>query len=548
MNEDAPDPRGSDIQIVDDNPENLNILASMLKKKGYEARVAINGELALKSIRSHSPDLILLDILMPGMSGFEVCKLLKAEEPTRDIPIIFVSALSDTTDKIAAFSMGGVDYITKPFQEEEVLARVETHLTLRRVQKRLETQNDALQREIIERKRAEEERLHFQRRLQQAQKAESLGRMVGAVAHHFNNLLQVVSGNLEFIRDDLPLHGDAVESLNDAEDATRKAADLGRLMLTYVGQGVEDCSPLDFSDEASRAVPLVVNAMPANIRTRCDFTPRLPAVKVGPDDVRRIVMNLMENAREAMEGRAGTVRISTGKTVCDRKSLERAAWVEANEPGEYVYLDVADEGCGMDPETIERMFDPFFTTKFTGRGLGLSSVAGIVRANQGAIVVTSRPGEGALIRVLFPAAGEPISSVEPMEESAPEELPARGVVLLAEDEPVVRLTCKNMLKRLGFDVLTAADGAEAVEVFRENKKIITAVVCDLSMPRMDGWDTLRAIDGISPGVPVILASGYNEAEVMAGAQAVLPRSILHKPYQVAKLKTALAKALAKPLK
>ncbi|MCP4687460.1 MAG: response regulator [Desulfobacterales bacterium] len=155
MDENTSTPRGADVQIVDDNPENLDILASMLRKKGYGARMAINGELALKSIRSHPPDLILLDILMPDMSGIEVCKRLKSDESTRGIPVIFVSALYETNTKLTAFSIGGVDYITKPFQEEEVLARVETHLTLRSMQKRAEAQNAALQRGIMERRRAE---------------------------------------------------------------------------------------------------------------------------------------------------------------------------------------------------------------------------------------------------------------------------------------------------------------------------------------------------------------------------------------------------------
>ncbi len=537
--------RKADIQIVDDSPENLNVLASILKKNGYNARVAINGELALKSIRAHPPDLILLDILMPGLSGFDVGERLKADERTRGIPIIFVSALNDAMDKVTAFSSGGVDYITKPFQEEEVLARVETHLALWKMQQRLEEQNAMLQREIIERKRAEEERLHLQRRLQQAQKAESLGRMVGAVAHHFNNLLQIISGNLEFIREDLRSNADAVECLKDAEEATRNAGELGRLMLTYVGQGLGGRSTLDLSTEASRSVSLAENSIPPNVRLRREFAPGLPAVRIGPDDVRRIVGILLENAWEAMEGRAGSMRITTGKTSCDRERLERAAWVEAAEPGEYVFLEVEDEGCGMAPETIEQMFDPFFSTRFTGRGLGLSSVAGIVRANRGAVAVSSKPGEGAVVQVLFPAAGAPIRPVEPAAGEPDPDIPIQGAVLLAEDEEKVRNTCKAMLERIGFHVFAAADGAEAVEIFRVYDKEIVCVLCDLTMPRMNGWETLRAIDEIRPGAPVILASGYEEEEVMSGDHPVLPRAFLHKPYQWTTLKTALAKALGK---
>ncbi|MCP4195739.1 MAG: hypothetical protein GY762_01190, partial [Proteobacteria bacterium] len=245
--------------------------------------------------------------------------------------------------------------------------------------------------------------LHFQRRLQQARKTESLGRMAGAVAHHFNNLLHVVSGNMELIKEDLPPQSEAICNLENAEKAIRKAESLGRLMLTYVGQGVGKNFLLDFSDEVSKAVPLLEESVPDNVSLYRLFAVGLPAVKIGPDDVRRVVMNLVTNAWEAMDGQAGTVRITTGETSCDRKYLEQAAWVENSEPGEYVYLEVADEGIGMDPKTIEQMFDPFFTTKFTGRGLGLASVAGIVRANRGAIVVSSTSGAGTVVRTLFPA-------------------------------------------------------------------------------------------------------------------------------------------------
>ncbi|MCP4690166.1 MAG: response regulator [Desulfobacterales bacterium] len=150
MSENISRPREADIQIVDDNTENLKVLSNILRKNGHDVRLAISGELALKSIRTHPPDLILLDIMMPDTDGYDVCERLKAEKRTRDIPVIFISALNETVDKVRAFSAGGVDYITKPFREEEVLVRVETHLTLRSLQKELEEKNARLEEKNIQ--------------------------------------------------------------------------------------------------------------------------------------------------------------------------------------------------------------------------------------------------------------------------------------------------------------------------------------------------------------------------------------------------------------
>jgi len=394
------------ILVVDDDPDGLGLMADLLKMHGFRVVISRDGESGLKRAGYARPDLILLDVTMPGIDGFETCLRLKAKEHTRDIPVIFLTALSDTVDKIKGFEAGGVDYITKPFREAEVMVRIETHLRLREMQKQLKTQNERLRQEITLREQAEKERRDFQHRLQQARKAESLGRMVGAVAHHFNNYLFVISGNLEIMQEDLPPQSGMMENLEEAEKAIRKATDLGRLMLTYLGQSVGKRSPCNLSEEVSGIAPLIETAMPDNVRLELELAAGLPAVKIGLDDIRRIMMNLVENACESLDGKSGTLRAVTGKTSCDRETLERATWVEASTPGEYVYIEVVDEGCGMDAETIERMFDPFFSTKFTGRGLGLASVAGIVRANDGAIHVSSQPGSGTAVRVLFPAEGE----------------------------------------------------------------------------------------------------------------------------------------------
>jgi len=391
--------RRNTILVIDDNKMNIGILINTLKLDGFKTVTARSGAMGIRRAEFSEPDLILLDVMMPGIDGFETCRRLRADDRTKDIPVIFMTALTDVKDKLRGFEVGAVDYVTKPFEEAEVLARVKMHLALRNTQKQLRE-------EIVERERAEKKRREYQHRLQQARKAESLGRMAGAVAHHFNNLLYIVSGNLELVRDDLPPQSELTEFLHDAEKALGKAIKLSRLMLTYVGQGGRKMSVCDLAAEVSGIAPLAEGEMPDNVGLQLELASGLPSVRIALDDVRVIVMNLVENAWESMESGVGTVRAVTGKTSCGRSYLERAAWVENCAPGEYVFIEVADDGCGMDAETIDRMFDPFFTTKFTGRGLGLASVAGIVRSGRGAIAVSSEPGEGTRVRVLFPVADE----------------------------------------------------------------------------------------------------------------------------------------------
>lgn len=543
MNDNATDNAKGEIQIVDDKPENLSLLSTMLKNHGYLTRMAINGELALNSIRAYPPDLILLDIMMPDISGYVVCEQLKADARTRDIPIIFISALYDKSDKLKAFASGGVDYITKPFHEEEVLARVSTHLSLRRMQMRLKAQNVLLQKEIDEHKRTQKARLHLQERLQKAHKTESLSRMAGAVAHHFNNLLFVISGNLELMRSKLPPQSSCEQYLDAAEGGVVKATEMGRLMLTYVGHDIGETFAHDFTEEVALIVPLIMETLPSHIQLDYELIDHLPMVKIGSEDVRRIVENLVSNACEAMEGQRGNIRIATGKMFCDSDFFNKAAWTENSTPGEYVYLRVTDDGCGMDNATMERMFDPFFSTKFTGRGLGLALLVGILRANQGVVTVSSEMGVGTVIQVLFPAAGQAKKGAKRPSTHPPSEIPLHGFVLLAEDEKQVHLICRNMLKKIGFKVLSAKDGAEAVEMFRQYQNDIACVLCDLYMPYMNGWETLRAIRAMRPDTPFILASGYDENTVMKGDHDILPSAFLQKPFKQADLKTTLGKVL-----
>ena len=205
---------------------------------------------------------------------------------------------------------------------------------------------------------------------------------------------------------------------------------------------------------------------------------------------------------------------------------------------------MADTGCGIADKDIEKLFDPFFTTKFTGRGLGLPVVLGIVRRAGGGITVESKPGQGSVFRVFLPVISRRSPPSLPEKAAKAPEIEGGGTVLLIEDEEQVRNMAEVMLTRLGYTVLEARDGIEAVEIFRQHQDEIRCVLSDLTMPRMDGWETLAALRKISPDIPVILSSGYDEAQVMAGEHPERPQAFLGKPYGLKELCGVIGRLLS----
>jgi CheY-like chemotaxis protein len=260
------------------------------------------------------------------------------------------------------------------------------------------------------------------------------------------------------------------------------------------------------------------------------------------------VINLVTNAWEAVGNLEATIRL-TVRTVsaAEIPTSHRlpAGWKPRD--GAYACVEVTDAGCGIEDEEIERIFDPFFTSKFTGRGLGLPVVLGILHAHSGGLVVESRRGRdsGSTFRVYLPVSDEHVASAPAVaaDVEALEEAQWTGTVLLAEDEETLRWTLKTTLTRMGFTVLDAKDGIEAMEVFRRHQDTVRLVLCDLTMPHMDGWETLAALRKLSPGIPIVLTSGYDEADVMADDRDEQPQAFLAKPYPLDALRRAIRRAL-----
>ena len=400
--------------------------------------------------------------------------------------------------------------------------------------------------DVSERKRMEEERLRFEQELREMQKAESLARMAGAIANHFNNQLQVIMGNLELSVGEPPVDAGP---LTDALQAARKAAEVSRLLLTYLGQSSGNHAPLDLSEICRQSLPMLRAAMPKGVALETELPAPGPSVNANAVQLQLMLTNLITNAWEAGSDRQTPIHL-TVKTVPPAEIPTSHRFAIGWRPRDQAYacLEVIDAGHGIEEREIERIFEPFFTSRFTGRGLGLPVVLGILHAHSGGLVVESKRGResGSAFRVYLPVSLERVlRPTDTVAQDAEREDPWSGTVLLVEDEAMLRRTTRTMLARLGFTVLDAKDGIEAVELFRLHRDTIRFVLCDVTMPYMDGWQTLATLRALAPGVQVILTSGYDEAQVMADDYDERPQAFLGKPYQLNALRDAIRRALAK---
>lgn len=396
--------------------------------------------------------------------------------------------------------------------------------------------------DVTERKRAEEERRRLEEQVQHAQKLESLGVLAGGIAHDFNNLLVGILGNVDLALDDIPNDSPALDSLRGIETAAKRAADLTRQMLAYSGKGRFVVEALDLNHVVQEMTRLLEVSISKKAVIKYDFAEDLPRVEADSAQIRQVVMNLITNASEAIGDQSGVISISTGSMFCGRNYLRGAYLNEDLSEGRYVHLEVADTGCGMNAETQQRIFDPFFTTKFTGRGLGLAAVQGIIRGHSGALMLYSEPGRGTTFKVLLPALTHPVAKRAHF-PSAEEDWRHEGTVLLVDDDEIVRMVAARMLETAGFDVLTAAGGPEALDIYRRRANEISCVVLDMTMPEMDGEDVFRELRRIRDDVCVVLSSGYNEQEVIRRFAGREFGGFVQKPYERAQLLQAMRKAM-----
>ncbi|TLN25717.1 response regulator, partial [bacterium] len=401
---------------------------------------------------------------------------------------------------------------------------------------------------ITEAKKTSLEKQKLEARLLQNQKMESLGILAGGIAHDFNNLLMGIVGNIDMALSKAPPESPVRPYLQRIDATAQRASDLTNQMLAYSGRGKFIVEPIKLSLLVEEMSHLLETVISKRAILKLSLAQNLPPIDADATQLRQVIMNLIINASDAIGQRSGVITITTGLVNADKAYLSTTHLVETLTEGFYVFLEVADTGCGMDKESCAKIFDPFYTTKYTGRGLGLAAVLGIVRGHMGAIKVYSELSKGSTFKLLFPVSAR--HSFEEEQQSALE-APKKAdsgkgkTVLVVDDDETVRSMSKMMLEDIGYYVLTAEDGLKGLEIFRECPDAIDVVLLDLTMPHMDGDETFRLMRTIRADIPVIMSSGYNEQDAVSRFAGKNIGGFLQKPYRMKDLVAAFEKVALK---
>ena len=374
-----------------------------------------------------------------------------------------------------------------------------------------------------------EEKKQIEEQLLHAQKMESLGVMAGGVAHDFNNILMSILGNTELAQRKLPADSQANDYLARIEISAKRASDLANQMLTYSGKGMFAIKPVNINSIVTEIVHLIGVSISKKIKLDLNLTSKTIFINADETQMRQLIMNLVINAAEAIDKDFGIITISTGQMNRSANDLKETVFPNNLEDGKVSFISVTDNGCGMDKDTKLKIFDPFFTTKFTGRGLGMAAVLGIIRSHKGTISVDSQLGKGSTFTILLPLSQKQTESF--VKPSPCNDKHGNGFVLLVDDEKAIRFIGKEILFALGYQCLTAEDGRHAVEIFKKNPEI-KYVILDLTMPGEDGIQVYEKLRELCSDVKVILSSGYTESEVSKHLEGHDFSGFLQKPYTI----------------
>ncbi len=385
--------------------------------------------------------------------------------------------------------------------------------------------------------------LEQQQRMEHTQRLESLGVLAGGIAHDFNNILTAIMGNAAMAEHKCSTNPEELPRyLGNIVASSEKAAELCKQMLAYSGKGKFVVKPLDLSRMVEEITKLLEVSIAKSVVLKYHLQHLLPAVDADAAQMQQVIMNLVINASDAIGDKSGVISIDTGVMHADRAYLRDSCLDDDLPEGRYVFLEVSDTGCGMDRETQQRIFDPFFTTKFTGRGLGMSAVLGIIRGHHGTLKLYSEPGRGTVFKMLLPISDK--EAAEPARRRGDDgEWRGSGTILVVDDDAGIREAAAMMLEEMGFTTLTAKDGVEGVALYQQFHSQISAVLLDMTMPRMDGKGCFSELRRINPDAKVVLSSGYNEQEATSHFSGKGLAGFVQKPYFPEALKEAMQKIL-----
>ncbi len=629
--------QSSTILIVDDTPAGREALKGVLMDQGYELILAENGAQALERAARQVPDLILLDVMMPEMDGLEVCRRLRSDPRTAEVPVIMVTALDDRKSKVQGLEVGADDFISKPFDRVELRARVRTITKLNRYRRllaerakvdslvtlspdgiavvdssgRIHLANPALERllglepggadgaslwalidpghqdecaqcfrQVMQNRETHEmlettllradgarvavevsagyclwderpsaeliirditERKLLEGQLRQSQKLETIGQFTTGIAHDFNNILSIVLTNAELLAPALsPEAQEHSSNLDDIVAAARSGATMIRKLLGLSRRADLHLEPTDLGLVVGDLSSMLRRLLPENIEPQFTIGESLPTVRADTGAVQQMVMNLVTNARDAMPD-GGSLRIEL--TPAERDDRPPVT----GEPGsstEYLCVRVSDTGAGMDAETKAKIFEPFFTTKELGKGtgLGMPMILGLMEQHKGIVDVASEIGQGTTVSLYFPI-------IEKVATSASGLVPGRETrggtetILVAEDEEPLRRAARRALESFGYQVLVAADGADALRVFKESKADIDLIISDLSMPKLSGLELYRRVRQEAEGVKFLFSTGYAGSDFAERLDQEVGVQTLQKPWTLTELAARVRETL-----
>ncbi len=392
-------------------------------------------------------------------------------------------------------------------------------------------------RDITDRKQAEENKKTLEQQLQHTQKLESLGVLAGGIAHDFNNILAIIMGYCSLTKLN---YATAEQNIPIIENSAERAAGLCRQMLAYAGKAQLTKTKINMVEKVDKIVGMLKATLPKNAVIKTDLSAEIPLIEGDASQLGQVVMNLIINASEAIGTEQGKVDVSLARIKVIAGKEYEDYHGKPIPPGEYVCLDVTDNGCGMDDTTKWRIFEPFYTTKFTGRGLGMSAVLGIIKSHGGALQLSSQPGQGTTFKVYLPVIRKNSTGDTGLAVSAPS-TPwiGSGTILLVEDEDQIRDIAKEMLEMFGFTVLEAVNGKEALEIYQKNAAEITIVLTDMGMPVMDGYELFHKLKSLDSELRIIVSSGYGDVGVSSRIGSDNMAGIISKPYNPNQLREVL---------
>ena len=506
------------ILVVDDDSDVLNVNLTLLQEAGFRATGATTARECMTAISGEQPDLILLDINLPDISGLELCRSLKSNSATSGIAIVHLSGDRVSSEEQAAGLESGADgYIARPISNNELIARVNAMLRLKHTEAELRKVTMELK----------------------EQRMASIGTLADGLAHDLNNVLAPMLMGVHLLKQK---HKDdaSQELLDTMEFSARRGAALVEQVLSFAHGPEGQRSMIQPRHLITEAFATMMESFPKSINPELHLEMNLWNVTGDPAQLRLVLLNLCANARDAMPD-GGQLILSAENAILEERSAGATSGAGA---GPHVVIQVRDTGAGMSQETIERIFDPFFTTREFGKGagLGLSTSLGIVRSHGGFIHVKSEPGKGSAFKVHLPAAA---SGKLPADNECPAEYSHGNgeMVMVVDDDAPIRTVTQQALEAFGYRVLLASNGSDAAAIYAARQEEIAVVLMDMMMPAPDGPATIRMLASMNPGVRIIATSGIQSNQHVARTISPTVKCFLPKPYNAETLLRVVASAL-----